>query len=749
MNRRTLESFRGAFFVSLFVVLIWPRITNAQDIFQGFSGLLEFNYSFFSSKTTDASGVTTKFDTNTYYPRLTLSVNTDIFPKLNLNAGGVFEKNISIVSSEQESTKTTLTRFTPYIYLTLRDPLYEAGIGYDRKQDTIKSTGAPGFTLINDDYLAILKWWPEGLPSIETQYERTNTYDENHEVQDTSKDFISLLSRYSYKGLDIRYQGTYTDINQKLSHFETKDMVQSGWLSYSNSFFNRRVSVSTTYNINYEEITTSAQGTGGNVSVQLFPLTGLSINSDTLGDPPTTITLGPNPALIDGNLGLSAGINIGLPPQPPPPGANDTRQMGLDFFVPTEVSQLLLWIDRDLSAATDILNFFFTDPNGIRVFKSADNLNWTQVLSITVSFGQFQNRFQIDLPPGVTTRYIKVVTKPLQPFVPGAASFPDISVTELQAFLTEPVGGTPGKKSFTTTRTTQNYYFDAKTRILDIPTLFYELDYFYTRIDPDGQLRYTVSNGFSVNHRFSQIFSGRARVAREDGSELKKTTSAWIYDAALEATPLRTLTDRLVFSGRDETIEGRHNNNNSIILYNIAELYKGLEVNLNIGQNFSKDASGLRTNETDFQILATVIPHPALNMTLDYKYSIINQSGGNSANGSGNTQTGEFIFSYRPFRTLFIVATIDLSTTTNQKTQVTQNYGFNWSPFPDGALQFRFFYNENLTTGGVKERIINPGVRWNLTKRSYFDLSYQWNTNTSASQKIEQNFLNAQLKIFM
>jgi hypothetical protein len=258
-----------------------------------------------------------------------------------------------------------------------------------------------------------------------------------------------------------------------------------------------------------------------------------------------------------------------------------------------------------------------------------------------------------------------------------------------------------------------------------------------------------VSNGLSVNHRFAQFLSGRARVAREDGEEQKERRAAWIYDAALEVTPLRTYTERLVFSGRDETIGGRHSNNNSIILYNIAELYKGFEVNLNVGQIFSKDVSGLRTNETDFQILASVIPHPTLNMTLNYKYSIIDQPGGNSTNGPGNRQTGEFILSYRPFRTLFVVATIDLSTTPSQGTYVTQNYGLNWSPFPDGALQFRFFYNENLATGGIKERIINPGVRWNITKRSYLDLSYQRNTNTSGSQKTEENFFNAQLKVFL
>jgi len=532
-----------------------------------------------------------------------------------------------------------------------------------------------------------------------------------------------------------------------VGQLDTKDMLHSAWLSYSNSFFDRRVSVSTTYNIDYEQIktSTSAQGTGGGgtVSIQLFPLAGISVNNNTT-DP--MIRLDTNlPFLIDGDFSTNAGINIGELPFLS--GDTVIRQMGLDFSIPTEVNQLLLWIDKDLSTAPAILTFF---SSNMKVFSSPDNLNWSPVpLALPpITFGPFQNRFVINFT-NVTTRFIKVVTPPLNAAVLGASSFPNIFVTELQAFLTQPVGGTPGKKSLTITRTTQNYYLDAKARILDIPTLFYELDYFYTRIDPSGQLRYTVSNGFSGNYRFSQIFSARARVAYENGEEEREHRTAWIYDAALEATPLRTLTNRLLFSGRDETIGGKRNSNNSIILYNIAELYRGLDVNLNIGQSFSRDESGVKTNETDIQILATIIPHPTLNTTLAYKYSIIDQSGGTNSSGSGNQQTGEFILSYRPFRTLYFVATIDLSSTPTQKTTVTQNYGFNWSPFPDGDLQFRFFYNENLATGGEKNRIINPGVRWNLTKRSYIDLSYQRNMNTSTSQKVDENIFSVQVKIFL
>ena len=73
-------------------------------------------------------------------------------------------------------------------------------------------------------------------------------------------------------------------------------------------------------------------------------------------------------------------------------------------------------------------------------------------------------------------------------------------------------------------------------------------------------------------------------MAIENGKQIaNETRLAYIYNASLEATPLRTLTNRLTFSGRDETIGKSHTTNNSIFLYNSAQLYKGLDVNLNGG----------------------------------------------------------------------------------------------------------------------------------------------------------------------
>ncbi len=715
---------------------------DAQGIFQGFSGLLEFNYSFASFKTTDSSGATTKTTSSFYNPRFTLAVSTDIFPKLKLVAGGVFEKDISIFKTDSESTKATLTRFNPYFYLTLQDPLYVAGIGYNRREETAKAGEGSGVTVVNNEYSANLTWRPDGFPSIQSQYVRTDTYDEKKNILDLTRDTIFLTSRYDYQGLSMRYNANYTDTQDKLNHLETKDLIQNAWVSYSNFFLNRRVSLSTSYNFSYDETTTSQQGTG-NVGFQIFPSAGLSfINSSATPITVTPLTLDTNPALIDGNTTSSANIPIG--PQPPP-NADTLRQVGLDFTVPTELNQLLLWIDQDLSTATSVRDFFISN---IKVYQSPDNLNWTQVGPIppvVVTFGQFQNRFEINFGSSVTTRYIKVVTPPLSSAVPGATSFPNIFITELQAFLLRPAAEVRGK----TTRTSHLYNLDVAARLLDIPTLYYNLSYFFNRIDPSGQQRYVLSNGLSVNQRFTPVLFGRARVAIENGKEIDQTRLAYIYDASLETTPLNTLTNRLTFSGRNETVEGNTSSLNSIFLYNIAELYKGLSVNLNGGVNFLKNETGQDSTETNVSFSASVIPHPTVNLGLAYIYSKIDQSGGGLPSSTNFTHTANVTLTYNPFQTLYLVASIEVIAD-GQKVSTEQNYGLNWSPFPDGALQFRFFYNESLESlGSGKSRTISPGVRWYITKRSYLDVSYQLITNESSSGKSDSNIIGATLKIFL
>ena len=104
---------------------------------------------------------------------------------------------------------------------------------------------------------------------------------------------------------------------------------------------------------------------------------------------------------------------------------------------------------------------------------------------------------------------------------------------------------------------------------------------------------------------------------------------------------------------------------------------------------------------------------------------------------------------YNPFRTLNLIAFLQYLNEKGQKDRLLQNYSINWSPFPDGALQFFISYNENYRTEDhLVERIFQPTIRYNLSKRSYIDLSYQLIRSESNIQKIDSNLLSTTVKIF-
>jgi hypothetical protein len=397
------------------------------------------------------------------------------------------------------------------------------------------------------------------------------------------------------------------------------------------------------------------------------------------------------------------------------------------------VSQLLVWVDRQLTST--ILSSF-----SWQVLTSDNNLTWVSRPITSVNFGTFENRFEINFA-SVTTRYIKVVTMPLlrSPLIP-----PDIFVTELQAFVQTPA---PDVKESVST-TTHNYDLDVKTVILDNPSLFYELYGFFNRQEPSGQQRYDLINSLNANHRFNEVFSGRAKVGIENGKELDRKRLAYIYDAALIADPLRTLHHSLVFNGREEEFGGQTNNNNSILLYNTAQLYKGYDINLNGGVTFTKQES---EQGRDFLInfQANIVPHRTMTLGLYYSNIISRRTGGDQGSSSTYTQTLDLNLSYNPFRTLNLTAFLHYLNEKGQNDRILQNYSINWSPFPDGALQFFVFYNENYRTEDhLVERIFQPSIRYNLSKRSYIDLSYQLIRSKSDIEKVDSNLLSTSVKIY-
>lgn len=729
--------------------LLFPVVSEAQGLLQGISGSLEFTYDYLTTKTTDASGNTVKTTTMVYNPRFQLDINTMIYPNLTLRAGGIAEGIKTDLRSDTDITTTQLN-FRPYIDLTLRTPFYWASLGYERREQKTDATHSPSLDLIRDEYYGILGMRPEGLPYVELQVRKRNSYDDTKQILDLSEDIVTLNSKYQYKGLLLDYYGTYLHTQDKVAGLDVVQYTHAGRASYSDSFLDKRVAVNTNYHILYQQTTAEAEPKPGvpgqgTVAFQVFPTGGLS----ALLNPIETLNhaLDPNPALIDGDLTTNAGINIGLPPVP------DIRlwNIGLDFTIPSEVNRLVLWIDRALpNPPSSIVDFFTAN---IKVYVSSDNLNWVPwPITPPITFGSLQNSFEIRFANVIPARrFIKLTVPALNSAVLGANFFPNIFVTELQAFRDTTVSNlTPGRTTRTRTYSlANNYDLDVKARILDNPNLIYELYGNYNRQDPGGLQRYTISNALYTVHRFNEVFSGRARAAIENGEDLGEKRIAYIYDAALTADPFRTLHSSLVANGRNEEIGGKPNDRNSIILYNTAQLYKGIDVGLSGGVNFIKQETGQSGRDFVINLQANIVPHPTLTFGLNYGNTISRRTGGDLPSSSGYTQNVDFTASYNPFRTLSLFAFIQLIDEKGRKLQTLQNYAINWSPFPDGALQFNIAYNENFRSEDhLTERIFVPSIRYNLSRKSYIQLQYQLIRSKSDIQKINSNLISTSLKIF-
>ncbi|MBI5058134.1 MAG: hypothetical protein HZB61_16100 [Nitrospirae bacterium] len=720
----SLKRSRGIIFFLLSLLslnhLLLPRAASAE----GLGGYLEFNYSDSATKTEDQTGETTKIKSGTFNQIYNLSFQKTIYPNIFLNTGGIFSQDTTRSDTDGDITTSSITNMRPFVDLTLRNQTFLIGGRYNIREEKTTGTDLRAITNVNENYDAIFGWDPEGLPSIDLRYERSNLYDRDRLSRDTVTDFVSMTARYMpeygpLQGLDIQYQPSYRKLQDKLDDIVTTTLSQNGRVTYSDTFFNRRVSLFTSYNVAHTEteVTTSTQT--GEVSTQLFPFSGLSAIDDT----PSSDALSLNSALIDGNLTQNAGINIGVPPFS---GNTDQRNIGLDFAAATEVNNIFIWVDRELPAA--IANAFKWD-----VYTSPDNRTWTFLATIpAASFGPFQNRFDINFS-NVTTRYIKVVTIPLTTAdtIGVTGDFSDILVTEIQAFLKTPAG-TSGKH-VKDSRTNSIYNLDVRTRILDVPILYYEFSYFFTKA-ASVPSDFTLSNGFSLTHSFSSVISTQARVAREDVVQNKENGVNYLYNASVTARPLKTLTHTLNYSGISEELGGEKSTTNSVFLNNIAELYKGLNVNLNGGASLETKDTGEKTTNTIYSVGSGIVPHRRVTIDLYYSSADTKQTGAGQEDSTDVTKRGTFSVSYKPFDTVYLFVSFE-TIKTSDKTSDLQNYGVNWAPFPDGSLQCAFSYNESLTSDGDKIRLINPNIRWNISSKTFLDLSTQFLKSEAVTQK--------------
>lgn len=713
------------------LALLPARASGQQGVIEGLRAVVDTNFSAVSTTVTDATGTETTTTSNNWLPRLTLNTEAMLYPNLRLSAGGIFEFN-SVSSGTPGTPSTSLTRIRPFFELRSTNPLFSPGIGYYRRVNRASSSGQPSFTVVSEDYAGYLGWRPAALPQFDFQFVRTNLFDADRLDQDTTKDFGSVLSRYAINGLNTYYQGTYLDTNDRLRGVETRQVSNAGRVDYAAAFLRKRLQWNASYSVNHQTLTTMGSGQDGEVAVPVTPFAGVSGLSDT----PVTAVLAQNPLLIDGNLTASAGINLGFPA---PGTAAPARNVGLDFLSPAEIDRLWIWIDREVPA--EIANTFSWE-----IYSSPDNLVWRRETLVALApFGPFENRFQADFP-AVTARFVKVVVRPLSGTVVDASRYPDIFVTEIQAFLTRPTADSRGTQE----RTVQSLNTDVRLRLLDTPLLYYEGSYWYNGVEPSSRRRDTLSNGLSVTHRFGRMMSAYGRGAYEQGVQPEGRRVAKVANATLTLDPLSTFTASLLYTGHDERLDDRPNDRQSVIVQTNTQLYRGVDVQFGFGWNFTTRETGEELRDRLLNLSAAVTPREDLVLTVNYVDTDTTLSRESLASGRFHTRRAYVTLVYDPTRTLHFVLAEEVVVTRGERTRTTHNIGANWAPFPDGSLQFIVAYNEALRAIQFgKERNFQSTVRWKFSRQSYLDFSYQRIKGAFLLQTTESRILGINLKLFL
>lgn len=690
----------------------------------GLNGLLELQFSTFDSKTEELlAGGTTETNARSLSQKYHLGLQRSIFPNLTLNANGVFERNSSDVTTDGLETETTTTLLRPFVEVRLSNPLYNASLSYNRREEETRTGGASAGADIAENYNAFLSWKPAGLPSLNVRLNRTDLFDEERLFKDTTSDSVSFNTEYGYKGLALRYQGTLDNSKDRKEDLDVHSSSHTGRTSYSLRLLKGRISLGSSYNVSQRGTEVS---TTGESKVE-FPIL-LASGLFALDDTPEEGSLDSEPAVVLGN----ASINIGV--RPFEQGDLSLRNVGLEFSNRQEVNTLFVYVNRGLPFS--IASSFFWS-----IYVSQDNIDWELVAIFSPApFSALQNRFEIEFP-SLTTRFIKIVTSPLDPISDPTREFLDIFITRLQALLTRTV---TAQKDVKVSSLSQLYNFDGRARLLQVPSLYYDLSYFLTRTETS---RSAISNRLSFAHAVTKKVFTTARMEREDlqGDE---GGFAYKYSASLSIKPLETLTNSLNYSGATEEIAGEKTARNSIFFNSRAELYEGISANLSQGLSFQerRETDEKRRNYS-LSIGLSIIPNPKVTLDLRFTGAIRKLKIGDLREESAKTSGYDLRAAIRPFMTLYIFTS--LSQSGGGKGRTLQNYSVNWSPFPEGTLQFTFSFNEFLGPGeGNLNRSYGPSLRWNITHNKDLSLFYSITESRSTSQIAKSDGFSVMLKTF-
>jgi len=657
------------------------------------------------------TGEETETDRSYFLQQYDLEIQKEIYPYLSFRTGGLLKLTDSTTTRVSDGEGKERADFDErlgrvFAELNLDNPLYTGRASYHWSE--LKETNDVTEKLFREEYDGRLRWRPEGLPSFDLNFNRFHLYDDD-KTRDRLDDRLRIESRYDYEGLTSDYTYTRLDSEEKFLDSGSLTQIHDGGARYSHSFFGDRVSATGAFRLRQTTLEPSGEGVFKLPTDP--PVSQFSIPDDS--DPILSIEDDYRP-LGEGRIGVVFLSDV------------EWVSFGLDFATETEVDTIYVLPTED---ARDLASLVWT------VYISDDRLTWREHWIVPAStYEADDNRFELSFP-GVSTRHIKVRTE-------SQLTIEEIRVAQLEAFTT--VFGSEGLK---VKNFVQNYNLGLRWAITDRTTTSY--DGFYRRQENAtlDRRKTTLTNSLRLQHIFSPIFIGNARVLRTDGTATEEgDVASHLYSASLRANYLDTLNQTLVYSGKHDRKELGAGSADSLILRTNADLYRDWSMNLDLGYSWRRPIDDVKGTVALLRFGTDVAPSGKLHFALDYLASWRNEKG-ESTNFDQNASFQAF---WVPFRTVSLFGRVDLrhKESADEGLVVAQKYSLNWAPFPDGTLNFTFAYNQILETRDVESRIFSPQVEWRITRNALLTVRFNFGTIESETEESDVRNLRAELNIF-
>lgn len=606
---------------------------------------------------------------------------------------------------EDHTDKVRTQLFKPSFDLLYNFSPFELRAGLELTRTKTKPDPGVDHLLEQKRFFSRFSWKPEGLPNFDIQLDRKMDEDKKSllDIVDTS---LNTTAEYSYKAFKFLNNFRFDQFDDLKIDYTKKEYDNLARVDYQDNFLENRLNITTNYLIDYRRRYENVSGDAPiSIPMQHTARKGLYSNDDTPLDN-TDHLMVDTPSLIDGNLNLSTGINIGTP------GGLSFQNIGIDLGRSLAADQIQICVRNASGGLVP-----FGGPITWNVYTSSDGIHWTlAVAAATTIFNATQSRYEITFS-SITAQFFKVVNF--------GANTVGAFVTEIQIFGQNSF--VPGEKR-TTTTLIQTGNLTTMVKPLEKVTLTY--DGFFNTLKEGTETEPTFTStewtqGITALLEPLRFFSMTLRYQKRKLTQSEgQDQGSDFYSGVLNFLFLKDLNTSLSISEKNEKIDGeKSNSNTTLLLHNAAKLYKNWDVNLDLGysreKNFTEDQLTDRytITGTSFAQLRQNLSW-SLNATAQWS-SVTNLT---EEKNQDTRVTTEFF--YRPSHQINL-ATRWGYVKGRDVSGLTHRYKLEWFPFPDGAIQFTGTYElDRDPTSKQSQDRYNGILRWNINRYAYLELNY-------------------------